>query len=274
MRDSASDRFWVRLLAGTLMGIACSSASGLTINPVYVDGLGNWDSVGTSSANGRITFNAAISVWEALIAEDMIIDVTVTFDDFASNPDLNAGAIGVWQGGVSCSGADCINLNVTPDSPNITHTIFFDSADLGSLFFDESTEDASDLDFFDFDAFSIALHEIGHMLGFTNTTYSEDFFGTPFNPWDALIDRSNVFDPAGLAVQMFGDRSHLESTGVPGGALMEPSIFNGERRLPSMTEVAMLSRAYGYQLVPVPAAFPLFFTALAALGFLRRRKTV
>lgn len=253
----------------------------LNIVPVYVDGLGNWDSIGTSSADGRIAFNAAIAVWEALIPIDMTIDVTVTFDDFTANPDLNPDAIGVWQGaisGLSCSGAECLSrIDIRPDSSFVQHTIFFDTSDLGSLFFDATPDDVSDLAFEDFDAFSIALHEIGHMLGFTPFFYQADVFeaeGSTFFPWADLIDEFGVFDPFGLAVQMFGDLAHLAPTGVPGGAVMEPSIFNGERRMVSDLELQMLLRAYDFYgaVIPVPAALPLMLSALFGLALLRRRR--
>lgn len=271
----------IRSLILAAMCVLPVSGNSLTIVPTYVDGLGNWDSIGTSAADGRIAFNAAIAVWEALIPVSMTIDVTVTFDDFTVNPELNPAAIGIWQGsvtGLTCAGMECLSrIDVRPDSEFVNHTIYFDTTDLGSLFFDTTPDDDSDLAFEDSDAFSIALHEIGHMLGFTPFFYQADVFeaeGPAFFPWADLIDEFDVFDPFGLAVQMFDDLAHLAPSGMPGGALMEPAIFNGERRMVSDIELQMLARAYDFYgvVIPIPAALPLLFSALMGLAFLRRRR--
>lgn len=237
------------------------AASALAINPTYI-GPVDWNDVDGLGTDATVTFNAAIDVWESLILDDITVDVDVTFSDI--------GSVGLWQGGFSAFVGDDVGLG----SPTITTNIItFDLSRLtaGDFFFDQSPGEAGDLPGGAIDAMTTALHELGHMIGF-NSLYRNDFgTATESFPWLDLIT-TDIFDPSGLNVPMqTGDPGHLLESGAPGGLLMEPITYTGERILPSAMELDMLSLAYGYTVVPLPAALPLMFGAVGCLAFMRRR---
>ncbi|MCP5145004.1 MAG: hypothetical protein H6978_09295 [Gammaproteobacteria bacterium] len=267
------------------MAINIQSASALTINANYIDAAGaQWSSVGANAADGRVTFEAAISIWESLITTDMIIDVDVSFADFANDGDPSSSPTSVAYHQAQWSCGPCPNpLNLTPDASVFSHTIRFDTADLANVFFDQSPTSADDLGSQRIDALSISLHELGHMLGFADDVYIQDYFSpNAYDPWTSLIDGNNVFDPGGLNILMAGSNNlaHIFQGANPCSAanidrnlLMMPGICNGTRILPGATELSMLRLAYNYDLapVPVPAALPLLLSALGGIVALRRR---
>ncbi len=277
------------LITGCAVLVLCANpAWALSINPTYIDGAGqSWDAVGSSSANGRLAFDAAIATWESLILDAITVDVDVTFDDLGST-----GPAGIWSGDVNvgCGGvgqpACGTQIDVEgPHSQFITHTITFNSENIGSVFFDTSPDDASNLPFVETDAFSVALHEIGHMMGFSDIYTLDVFgdFGGPFKPWSDQIDETtNIFDPSELNVQMetnggaFFDVGHIQQLSPSpgcGSALMAPVICNGERRNVSQLELDMLALAHGYNVsvIPLPPALPSMLFAIGGLGALLRR---
>ena len=73
------------------------------------------------------------------------------------------------------------------------------------------------------------------------------------------------------------DHAHTSNAGITYHDLMNPSIFNGERRDISYIDLQMLSEAYGYNIisaVPIPAAVWLFGSGLLGLlGFSRMKAT-
>lgn len=125
-----------------------------------------------------------------------------------------------------------------------------------------------------YDALSTMKHEIGHALGFAGGTVAS---GLGYDKWNALIAAgSNIFDPTGLNVTMNGTdangRSHLNETKYPTD-LMNPTLGTGERRMPSMLDFQMLSKAFGYQITcPEPSTLIASTLGLLSLAQLARRR--
>lgn len=141
------------------------------------------------------------------------------------------------------------------------------------MWFDPTpVDDTGDPPLMNWDALSVALHEIGHSLGFVNDFFVDDFFGPgEVNLWGDQIDGSGVFDPGGLNVQMEPGYAHYEDAPPTAGFLMNPAITNGERLAISATDTAMLNLAYGYTLAPEPGTGLLLGIGVLVLSVQRRR---
>jgi hypothetical protein len=143
--------------------------------------------------------------------------------------------------------------------------ISFDNAT--NWYFDNDTN--TDESFSGFDFFSVALHEIGHVLGIgTSDSWKNHLTGTTFS--DANFSATVTSDLAHWAsnTMSFVDGKSQE-------AAMTPSIGPGTRKRFTDLDLAALS-AIGWQVapaapVPVPAAAWLFVSALGFLGVTGRR---
>jgi hypothetical protein len=224
----------------------------LVLSPTFVNGASQ---VWNATTQGVVT--QAINDWRQVLTgvngNTQTINFTVSFSNAGTG-----GYLGQWQGGYSAfPGA-----SVRPWSSGVNHVILF-NADLlnpslsNRLWFDPTPTTAGDLPFSDWDALSVARHEIGHMLGFTTLYVDNVFQANQSSPWSSRIV-SNVFDPGGLNVAMNADQAHLGSTS---GSLMSPLLFNGVRMGISNTEASMLSLAYGYNITAVPEPSSLLMTA-------------
>jgi hypothetical protein len=258
----------VRLFCALVLLSLATSASALTINPTFNDSGGlTW----TDAYKGVV--NQAISEWEAVILEPETINIT--FDFTTGNSYL-----GQWSGIRPDSGG----YDLRPWSSNISHTIHF-NADLVVdglyhaptdttyyLWFDETPLTDGDQASNEWDALSVARHELGHAMGFINDFYVDNVgTGNAINWWGDQIDSNNVFDPDGLAIPMNGtDWAHVAESGLMAQDLMSPDLYNADRHPISATDIAMLATAYGYDVVPEPATLSVL--ALGGVALLRRRR--
>ena len=224
----------------TILGGALLSgrASAITIIPTFADGAGQvWD------ATKQAVINQAISDWEASVLDNQTINVTFDF--------MNAGTggyLGLWHGSENLF----VGTNVYPWTPGVTQVVHFnvdlmDATQQNYLLFTTGA-----LPFDNWDALSVARHELGHMLGFTTNFYVNDFHDiSQLDRW-AAHEVGSVFDPGGLNVQMAADLSHTADTGSTANDLMNPASPNGIRRPISPIDEAMLAEAHHYQLAPDP----------------------
>lgn len=116
-----------------------------------------------------------------------------------------------------------------------------------------------------YDALTILAHEMGHALGMA--------YGLPsYN--DHIVTESDTacFVDGSIRYRLYSTSSanflsHLyDSTD-----LLYPYLNKGLRLDPSDTDIAILSSAYGYAIVPLPTALLLFAPCLAAFMAIRRK---
>lgn len=225
--------------AGFVLGVGLLSAGARAVKivPTFMDGAGQtWD------ATKRAVINQAISDWDARILDDQTIPVTFDF--------TNAGSdyLGLWQGRYSVF----TGTNIYPWTSGVDHVVHFNADMMDSTQPNYLLFTLGSVPFAEWDALSVARHELGHMLGFTNGFYVDDL-GNPgqTDKWSSRIVGS-VFDPGGLNVQMFGDLSHTDDSGSTANDLMNPALPNGMRRTIGALDEGMLEKAYHYQMAPDP----------------------
>ncbi|NOT11120.1 MAG: matrixin family metalloprotease [Methylococcaceae bacterium] len=126
------------------------------------------------------------------------------------------------------------------------------------------------------DFYSVALHEIGHLLGLgTADSWDNKVSGTNFTGVNAVA-------AYGGNVPLTTNGSHWQEgtlsttlTGLSQEAMMDPTITNGTRKLATQLDIAAL-KDVGWQVssVPVPASIWLFGSVLATFVGIRRKQSV
>ena len=149
--------------------------------------------------------------------------------------------------------------------------IAFDT--LTSWYFDSNT--ATTETFSGNDFYSVALHEIGHVLGLgTADSWTNKVSGGNFIGENAVAAfGGNVPLTANFAHWQEGTRS-TTLAGLVQEAMMDPTLTTGTRKLPTRLDFAALNDVWKETAVPVPAAFWLFGSALVSFAGLRRRQPV
>ncbi len=263
-------RFRLALLAALLLAaLASTPAPALTLVPIFVDAQGEtWD------ASRQQVVLAAMAQWEASILDSNTVAIQFGYADLGTGGVLGRSGSSIF----AFAGDDIFPVSqggcptpTAPGNPCAAHNIDFNSAAIGSLFFDTTLGTSGDIPAGQFDAYSIALHEIGHALGFLSGAWFNAFdTESQSDKWGVHIT-GTTFDPEGLDVMLAAadDLSHLPNST---GDLMATTITNGERRQIGHTDLLMLSIAYGYSIAPEPQSWMLVLIGLAGLGARRRRR--
>lgn len=295
----------VRPLAFALLA-ACSAQAQANIDIQFdftYDTAGFFSNAGSTDA-----LNAAAAVFETRLADSLTAITSSGSNNFStlffnpsnpSGPDVTLGAQSVaadvirvyvgganlgdgvlglgGPGGYGCSGSVSFCSNApSRGQGTVTGSGATDFAPWGgSISFDNASTDwhfgttTSGLDFNEFDFYSVAVHELGHVLG----------FGTA-DSFDALIDGNNFVGlNAGTVPLLAGDLAHwAEGTqglvnGVLQEAAMSPSIANGERKYFTDLDFAAL-QDIGWEVTPVPEAdtWAMLLAGLGLVGFAARRR--
>jgi len=125
------------------------------------------------------------------------------------------------------------------------------------------------------DFYSVALHEISHVLGIgIADSWKNKVSGTDFTGASAVAEfGGNVPLESDLAHWQEGTQSTV--MGAVQEALMDPTLTTDTRKLPTKLDFAAL-KDVGWQVtaVPVPSAVWLFGSALVAFAGLRRKQSI
>ena len=261
-------RFRLALLPVVLLtALASAPAPALSLLPEFMNAGGEtWD------ASRQSVVLAALAQWEASILDSNTVSIEFTYLNLGSG-----GALGQTASSfVAAIGDDVFPVDqggcpipMTAGNPCVTHSISFNSDRIGNLFFDLTLDTADDIPFSQFDAYSIALHEIGHALGFADGIWFNGFLTeSESDKWGSHIVGTH-FDPGGLNVALASasDRSHLPASADD---LMSVSLTSGTRREISSTDLEILSLAHTYSVVSEPHSWILMLTGVGGLHTLRR----
>lgn len=232
-----------------------------------------------SSGNGN-SYQAGIDLLRAgALLTDPISVAQDTVVVYVGASSLGGSTLGIGGSSYNARGSsDFINLVATrgqgePTSENFTPTT-------GEIVFDADTNWYLDSDvttvegFSGFDFYSVALHEMGHVLGLgASTAWDNDVTGTNFVGIHALTTY-------GGPVPLTADTAHLAKSTVSTfmGALQEPaltaSIASGQRKYLTDLDWALLADV-GWQVTAVPEAqtWAMMLAGLGLLGWRMRRRT-
>ena len=210
----------------------------------------------------RAALDAAADAWEALIgdafdpvpagvsftvenpenrAEDAAITLADPIDDvliFVGTADLPDGVAGIGGPDGTDAAGDILAARVAPDfrgtgpvtdfEPWAGSVTFDRVADWG---FDLAAPEAGKRDFL-----SVAVHEIGHVLGIgTSEIFRQTGAGAAFGGVNARA--ANGGDP----VPLTADLAHVADGFAGGGVAMDPTLALGARKLPGPVDEALLA---------------------------------
>jgi hypothetical protein len=118
-----------------------------------------------------------------------------------------------------------------------TGSVSFNSS--ASWFFDSTPSTANDIPRNTNDFLSVAVHEIGHVLGFSNsiTAFSNFISNATFTGANAKAKNGSN------AIPLSPDNSHIQDSytfGTIGESALDPSITTGTRKLPTVLDIAIL----------------------------------
>lgn len=286
------------LRAVLLAAIATTTFPASAIN---IDFNYDFDSGGFFTASRRATLDSAASFFESRLTDSLSAissgggnsfslnftrpdnDQAVTLNDqsvaadtlvvYVGGRDLTGSALGEGgPGGWNASGSSAFLDLASARGQGTTQgaaasdfgpwggVIAFDTAT--NWYFDADT--GTDEAFAGFDFFSVALHELAHVLGFgTADSWSNKVTGSVFD--SAATGTINLADPAHWAAGTTG-----LVNGAPQTAAMTPSIGAGQRKRMTDLDLAALS-AVGWEVapaapVPLPAGVWLLLSGAGLLA--------
>ncbi|QID16751.1 matrixin family metalloprotease [Nitrogeniibacter mangrovi] len=142
------------------------------------------------------------------------------------------------------------------------------------------TDTATDESFSGFDFYSVAVHELGHVLGIgVADSWSAQVTGAGFAGTDSVAAYSEATGNAESSVPLSADGGHWANgtqsfvNGILQDASLDPSIANGQRKRFTDLDWAALSDV-GWQVTAVPEAqtWAMMLAGLGLLGWARRRR--
>lgn len=236
----------------------------------FADSLTAIDSAGSNSFS-TVFFNPSDpdGFDVTLAGQDIALDVIRIYVGGAS---LGGSTLGLGgPGGFSCSGfgsfcSDAANRGQLPDPADVSPWGGSISFNTDSNWYFGLTPDYLQSDEFDF--YSVALHELAHVLG----------YGTS-GSFDSHIVDGNFVGSAAGTVALTSDTSHwaegTQSTfnGMAQEAAMDPSITAGTRKYFTDLDFAAM-QDIGWQVTPVPEAstWAMMLVGLALVGGVARRR--
>lgn len=291
------------LAAGLLLAMSSQAHANIDIQFDY-----SYDTAGffSSNAGSMTALEAAAAVFETRFADSLWaidssgannfsavffnpsdpfgVDISLAKQDFATDvirvyvggANLASGTLGLGgAGGYSCSGiatfcADAASRGQgTVSGATATDfalwggSISFNSAE--TWHFGTTT---TGLDTYEADFYSVAVHELAHVLGFgiadsfSNLVTGGVFHGATTGP-----------------VSLYGDEAHwAEGTmsvvnGVPQEAAMDPTVYIGDRKRFTELDYAAM-KDIGWDVTPVPEAetWAMMLAGLGLVGFAARRR--
>ena len=220
-----------------------------------------YDSIGWYDVSKKAALEAAADIWESIILDEFANTPSGTNTPYVINPQIGNEYLGTGTTYTTNSLID--DLKIFVGAYDLSGTTLAEAASsgyynnetrytgndfepwLGSLTFDntytwfvDSTPQDSIVPSSQFDFLSVAVHEIGHVLGFnlinafTGLTSNFNFIGT-----NAKYYNGNNFVP------LAADGSHIQdgyTYSNYGENAMGPSISLGKRKLPTLLDIAML----------------------------------
>ena len=256
--------------------IATLNAAAAVFETRFADSLSAITSSGSNSFD-TIFFNPADPFGSDVTLADQSVQADVILI-YVGAANLGGGTLGIGgPGGYGCSGfgAFCSNAS-SRGQGTVTGSSATDFATWGgAISFDNTSTnwyfglDASGLGSSQYDFYSVAVHELAHVLGFS----SSDSF-------DNLVQGSNFVGTHAGTVALTADGHGADGTmslvnGVPQEAAMDPTIANNQRKYFTDLDFAAM-QDIGWQVTAVPEAdtWVMLLAGLGLVGFAARRRMI